>query len=257
MASLVGNLETQLMTALAALTQAPEIYKRTALGLDDFTVSGTSTATGPIRKDIQIVTGGATSPNTLKHRTDGGAWSAPVDMTGAAQSLGNGFSGRFAAIVGHTAGDTYGLQNGPLREITTGAFDGTAESVLELVADYQSRVPIGVLGLCSVQYSKTTTVARRLTGAFSWVFAVVSDPRAGSGSDQQAERRTFYNAVVDLFGAAVVDLKLSTITTPIRWEFESILGGGVRAYNNVGEQKLFVSLHDFSVSGWSRCGEMQ
>ncbi len=75
-------------------------------GLNDLSAGGTFTGPGVITYVIEITATGAT--DTFTWRIDGGAASAGIAVSGAAQAIdANGLSITFNAITGHTVGDTW------------------------------------------------------------------------------------------------------------------------------------------------------
>lgn len=77
----------------------------TGAGLDDLTSGGTYTATADHTYEFIISTEAAA--DKFKWRVDGGAWSAEVEITGAAQSIENGLEITFGAVTGHTKDDVW------------------------------------------------------------------------------------------------------------------------------------------------------
>jgi uncharacterized phiE125 gp8 family phage protein len=90
----------------------------TATQLDDMVAGGTFT--GTVKTKFEIVIDGAdTDPETVKWRkitrdADGvktfGAWTEGVDITGAAQTLGDGTTVTFTNTTGHTASSQWNVQ---------------------------------------------------------------------------------------------------------------------------------------------------
>lgn len=250
MATIVGQLEARLLAALQALRDTPEIYQRNVAGLDDLVASGTA-GSGVHRKDVEIV--GTSGGDTMRWRTDSGAWSSATPCTGAAQDIGDGYFVTLATT-GHVVGDSWSIQNGPVREVITGAFDGTESGALQLVSEYTTRVPILIMGLAQRQWESGGVTARRLVSTISWSFAAVCDMYGGEESDQQLDRRDWLYLVEELFAAAIIDAKLAPVTTPIWTEFTPVLGQDMTGYNNVGTNKLFVGIFRASVIARSACG---
>jgi len=89
-------------------TVSDEIFSGS--GLDDLESSGTFTGNDPATY-VVILTGTAT-PNTFKWNKDGGAFSADVNITGAAQSLSSGVVVTFGATTGHTVNDQWTIRAG-------------------------------------------------------------------------------------------------------------------------------------------------
>ena len=79
----------------------------TGAGLDDATISGNYNGTEDASVRVEVETTGAT--DTFKVSFDGGStWTlTAVDMTGAAQHVGNGVLVTWAATTGHTATNRY------------------------------------------------------------------------------------------------------------------------------------------------------
>ncbi len=73
----------------------------TGTGLEDLTFSGTYTGVG--RDGIfEVEIDGTGTPDTMRWRKNGGAWTSLVALTGAPQSLSDGISVASAATTGHT-----------------------------------------------------------------------------------------------------------------------------------------------------------
>jgi hypothetical protein len=83
-------------------------------GLDDMAPSGVCSQVGGAFFEVVIDTVGA--PDKFKWRKDGGAWTAGVSITGAAQLLSDSVSITFGATTGHSYGSTW--------EITAGTTGG-------------------------------------------------------------------------------------------------------------------------------------
>lgn len=77
----------------------------TGNGLSDLTAAGTYNGTGDATFEVEITVAAAT--DEFRWRKNGGAWSASIAITGAAQALSDGVTVTFAATTGHTAGDAW------------------------------------------------------------------------------------------------------------------------------------------------------
>ena len=75
-------------------------------GLSDITVTGTYNEANNTPLFVKISTAGATDKFQWKH-SSAGAWSAEIDMTGAAQLLDHGISITWGATTGHTLNDEW------------------------------------------------------------------------------------------------------------------------------------------------------
>jgi hypothetical protein len=74
-------------------------------GLNDVTFSGTYTGVGTDAQ-FDVIVSTAAGTDKFKWRKNGGAWSAEISMTGAAQLMSDGISVTWGATTGHTLNDT-------------------------------------------------------------------------------------------------------------------------------------------------------
>ncbi|MFH1110976.1 MAG: hypothetical protein V1790_17525 [Planctomycetota bacterium] len=80
----------------------------TGAGLNDASAGGTCTAATASLYEI-VISSSAASPDEFKWRQDGGALSAAVPMTGAAQTLADEVTITFKATDGHTLADAWAI----------------------------------------------------------------------------------------------------------------------------------------------------
>jgi hypothetical protein len=81
------------------------IAQTTGTGLDDITIGGAFTGADPATFEIEITAEG--TPDVIRWRKDGGAWTSGVNLTGSAQALSDGVTFTAAATTGHTSGDVW------------------------------------------------------------------------------------------------------------------------------------------------------
>lgn len=77
----------------------------TGTGINDAFFYGPYIGDTPSTFQVQIDGNG--SPNTFKWRKDAGTWTEGVEITGTKQTLQEGVSVKFSAIIGHTLGDLW------------------------------------------------------------------------------------------------------------------------------------------------------
>ncbi len=87
----------------------PIYAPNTAPGLNDVTSGGSWTTIAPGNHLFDIRISATGTPDRFTWAKDGGAASAPVAITGAAQTLSDGVTVTFAATTGHTLADGWGI----------------------------------------------------------------------------------------------------------------------------------------------------
>jgi hypothetical protein len=85
----------------------PPISQSTGTGLNDITTSGSYS--GASSGYIYVKISATGTPDHFEYAVGSGSYSAPIAITGSAQSLADGVSITFAATTGHTLGDTWTL----------------------------------------------------------------------------------------------------------------------------------------------------
>lgn len=107
--AVVGGTQTNMgIVGYSETITNPVVF--TGVGLNDATSGGTETSGRPHQYTVIIDTTG--TPDKFKWQVDGGAFTTAVSITGAAQTLTNGVTIRFAATTGHTLNDQWVFQTG-------------------------------------------------------------------------------------------------------------------------------------------------
>ena len=108
----------------------------TTVGLNDISSAGVFTGATSSQYDIEIDATG--TPDTFKHRKDGGSYTTGVSITGGDQSLGDGVTIKFTATTGHTLGDKWMVTGIPVSRIDFGQGQLLQEDTVLEAADFSN-----------------------------------------------------------------------------------------------------------------------